>query len=263
MALLGPKIWENLVLSTETKINEHGTVEIAIGSQVDTNSMLAALGGEEEFSVGKQSFREYAPTVENSYDKSVNDVPTILKQLLALRFKYLQFMKLYATEEEAKAAIWEQKMFEGLGIPPEEMGKAIEMLNNQAFLTKVTTNLNNIFMNFMNAKNAFTNPVPFRIKLVRSSETNHYSRIPKTQFETWIEPMTVPKEQSKIAWTQYDLDNKLNDGTPVATDKDKKGNDKKSNEKKAKLTFGTKAAEGQVAEQAPLKPKQPSLIGGN
>lgn len=259
MALFQPSIAENIVLSSETGINEQGTVEIVLTTVSDTSNMLAALSGDDGFSPAKQSYREYAPTVVNAWDSSVNDVPSILGSLLTLRYKFLQFMKIYATEEEAKAVIWDQKMFEGLGIPPEDMGKAIEMLSNQSFLSKVSANLNTIFINFLKEKKAFSGVEKFRIKLVRSSETNHYSKIPKTQIDTWIEHMDVPKEQTKILWTQYDLDNNLNSGTPVASDKKDKKTEKKE-KKKGKLMFGNRENGSAVEEQAPLT-KKPNLLG--
>lgn len=56
-----------------------------------------------------------------------------------------------------------------------------------------------------------------RFKLVRQSKDKHYATIPSRYINEnpFIELMSVPKEQSRVKFTKWELDNGLNDGTPV------------------------------------------------
>ena len=62
------------------------------------------------------------------------------------------------------------------------------------------------------------NEYPMRWKFARQSADKHYARIPDRYIkdQPFIEPMTVPKEQSRVKWSSYELKEKLNDPTPVS-----------------------------------------------
>jgi len=57
------------------------------------------------------------------------------------------------------------------------------------------------------------------IGLLNLSQKNHILICDGKFPEPWIESMSVPKAASKVAWTKYELDNNLNDGTPTPTEK--------------------------------------------
>jgi len=60
-----------------------------------------------------------------------------------------------------------------------------------------------------------------RILLRRSNSKNHYPKFRDKLLQAFpfVELAIIPKESSKIAFTKYEITNKLNDGTPV-TDTD-------------------------------------------
>lgn len=59
---------------------------------------------------------------------------------------------------------------------------------------------------------------PMRWKLARQSKEKHYARVPDMYIKDnpFIEPMEVPEANTRVKWTKYELDNGLNDGTPVS-----------------------------------------------
>ena len=59
---------------------------------------------------------------------------------------------------------------------------------------------------------------PMRLKLVRQSVDKHYAKLPDRYItsQPFLEPMDVPEAQTKVKWSDYEIKNKLNDGTPVS-----------------------------------------------
>lgn len=57
-----------------------------------------------------------------------------------------------------------------------------------------------------------------RLKLIRQSKDKHYASLPSRFIadNPFIELMIVPKEQSRLKFTPYELKEGLNDGTPVS-----------------------------------------------
>ena len=53
------------------------------------------------------------------------------------------------------------------------------------------------------------------MKFVRQSQQKHYASLPK--FPPFMEPMTIPADQSKLKFSQYEIDKGLNSGKPVDT----------------------------------------------
>jgi len=126
--------------------------------------------------------------------------------------------KLYAPEATVDSYIGGTKMFDGLGIAPEQMAKAVNALTNKEFLGKVVTNLGNKFVDFLAKANAYNGGITFRMKFLRQSKLKNYAVISRSSFDTWIEPMSIPKAASKIAFTKYEIDNGKNDPNPAAGD---------------------------------------------
>ena len=58
-----------------------------------------------------------------------------------------------------------------------------------------------------------------RLKLIRQSKDKHYATIPG-RFITdnpFVEPMEIPLENSRVKFTKWELDNGLDNGTPIST----------------------------------------------
>lgn len=216
MALIKVGIHENLVLSDESKINDKGTLELCVKSVQDPNALLNAFENNTTFNEMKSSFRFYPPNMTD-FEGRTKTAPEIAQELLRMRHQLMQYALLYATKAEVETAIGGLAMFEGLGIPKEDMAKAINQFTDENFTKKVVTNLCTKFLEFLRSKNAFNGQVTFRQKFLRQSKAKNYATIPLSDFDVWIEPMSVPKDASKVAFTDYEIKNGKHLDHPVAS----------------------------------------------
>lgn len=216
MALIKVGIHENLVLSDESKINDKGTLELVIKSTQDPGDLLSAFEGNTTFSEMKSNFRFYPPNMED-FDKNKKSSSEIAAEVLRLRHQFRQYALLFATKDKVDAAIGGLAMFDGLGIPADQIQQALGQFDNEAFTQKVVTNLSKKFLEFLHSVNAFDGKVTFRQKFLRQSKAKNYATIPTSDFDVWIEPMTVPKEASKIEFTEYEKTNGKDNPDPVSS----------------------------------------------
>ena len=216
MALIKPGIHENLRISNKTTVNEHGTLELYIEAAQSENAELEAF---ENNTVGinmASNFRFYPPNL-TTFDKKPKNIGDLGEELRRMRYQLTQYALLYATPEQVEQYIGGTQMFEGLGIPPEDYGKAVRMLTQEDFLKKVVTNLANKFVKFLNDGRVYESPIKFRQKFLRQSSTKNYAVIPTSDFDVWLEPMTIPKASSKIAFSKWEIDNGKNNPNPAAS----------------------------------------------
>jgi hypothetical protein len=217
MALIKVGIHENLTFTDKTKINEHGTLELGIAVVQDPDSLLNAFEGNETFTAMESSFRFYPPSMKD-FDQVDKTAAEIGADILKLRHQLLTYAKLVATKEEAEKALGGLAMFKGLGIADDQIKKALSMLNQEDFMKKVVTNLCAQFVNFMKSKNALkAGAVLFRHKFLRQSKAKNFAVIPTSDFDTWVEPMDVPKAASKIAFSEWEIENGKNNPDPVSS----------------------------------------------
>jgi hypothetical protein len=217
MAFLKVGIHENLVLSSDTKINDKGTLELAIKTVEDPNALLNAFENNTTFQSMGSSFRFYPPSLKN-FEGDLKTAPEIAQEVLKMRHQLMQYALLFGTKEVAQDAIGGMKLFEGIGIVPEDYAKAIQQLNGEEFLGKVVTNLCTKFVAYLGAQNAYDGTVRFRQKFLRQSKAKNYAVISKSDFDVWIEPMDVTKEASKVAFSEYEVKGGYNNPDPVSSD---------------------------------------------
>lgn len=90
---------------------------------------------------------------------------------------------------------------------------------DQDVISKIYTNIIKRFAELMKPFiNDVTNPV--RLKLIRQSKDKHYATLP-SRFITdnpFIEPMSVPEDQSKVKFSKWEIDNGLDSSAPVSKD---------------------------------------------
>lgn len=218
MALFTVGIHEGLGITDKTKVNEHGTLELNISATTGSDSVLDALEGNDTMSSLEQSFRFYPPNMLD-FDKNKKTGAAILKDLLLIRFQFLQFGYIYVPKEKAQSYFGGTKMFEGIvPMDKESLGKAITQLVNEDFMKKVVANLSAKFVHFLETEKIYESPIKFRIKLLRQSKLKNFATIPSSEFDTWIEPMDIPAEASKIAFTDYEISKGKDSGAPVKSD---------------------------------------------
>jgi hypothetical protein len=104
--------------------------------------------------------------------------------------------------------------YAGTGITKENFDK--ELLDNDQ-LHKVYTNYCNDFFKAM-AGYMNNDALPVRVKLIRQSKDKHYATLPSRYLDTnpFIEPMEVPEKQSRLKFTKWEIENGMDNGTPVS-----------------------------------------------
>ena len=232
MSLIKVGIHENLALSAKSAINEHGTLELVIGSVQSQEALLEAFEGNDVFDNMESSLRFYPPSITD-FNKKSKTSADIGAELLKMRYQFMQYALLYTTKETAQDAIGGTKMFEGLGIPKEDYPKVLGMLTNEELLKKICTNLANKFLDLLKKLDAFSGKVLFRQKFLRQSPEKNFAVIPNSTFDIWIEPMSIPKSASKIEYSLWEIENKKNDPNPGKVDS--KQSTAKDKEKAANL----------------------------
>lgn len=250
MALIKVGIHEDLILSDKTKINDKGTLELAIKAIQSPDALLNAFEGNDTFTSMESSFRFYPPNMKD-FDGAVKTSADIAAEVLKIRHQLIQYAMLYGTKEEVTQAIGGLAMFNGLGITQDQIKGALNQFNQEAFTQKVVTNLCTLFLNFLKEKNAFNGQVRFRHKFLRQSKDKNFATIPTSDFDVWVESMDVPKSASKIAFSEYEIANGKHNGDPVS-----------SSGSEASAEDANKAADLFAPQAAPIEPvaDQPDLL---
>jgi len=148
------------------------------------------------------------------WDKNPRPSNDVGNDLILFRKTLLTIAGTQMTEDAAKRALSTGVMFQGLGVTGATLP---QLLLDENFVKAAYMNLSNAFVNLMTP---FFGKNPFRVKFVRTSKKKHFAKLPKAlKGEVWIESMKIPAAQSQVKWSEYELKNGLNDGTPTETDK--------------------------------------------
>tara|TARA_R110000851_G_scaffold160786_1_gene304075 strand:+ start:3757 stop:4764 length:1008 start_codon:yes stop_codon:yes gene_type:complete len=250
MANFTPGIHENIKFSSETAINDKGTLVLVM--EAGASGLAAAVLNNEMLSSMKTGFMIFPPQLKN-YKQELNTPAQILQDVLAIRDKYIQYATIVSSENEALAALGGGALFQGLGVAQDQFDAFIETMVKEDTLNRVMKNLNEKFLNFMKSKPGFTTN-PFRHKFVRQSKKKHYATIPFHYQSPIVESMSIPKTESLIEWSPVEIKSGKNDGTPLAADL------KSINvEKKASLFGAPTAATANVGAN-PLLAQQPQAV---
>ena len=219
MALLSIGINENLKISNETKINDKGTLELVIQTaNGGEDALMAAFETGASLNEASSKFMFFPPMMK-TFKGAPKTNTEVAKDLLAVRFQLELYASPYASKEKVKDAIGGFKMFAGIGIPEDATAwkNALNMLAKEEFARKIHTNLCTRFVTLLQEVNAFNSGDTFRQKLVRQSADKNFAAIPRGT-DIWLEPMTIAIEDSKIAFTQYEIDKKMNSSADVKAD---------------------------------------------
>ena len=250
MGLIPVGIHENLVISSKSKLSDKGGMDLVIKTIESPEAILAALTSNEVYNAMESNFKQFAHSLTD-YNKNVKSAADLVKDLTTRRHQLMQIAKIFATEELVDKALGGMAMFEGLGIAPENYGKAVAQLTQADFLKKVDDNLCQKFLDFVKANKGFDNPAAaFRAKFPRGSKNKTFSSLCKSPYDVWIESMNVPAGQTKIAWSDYEIKEGLNHSNPIASD-EAKANVNDAN--KAKDLFKKPDAPAETEEKAPVE----------
>lgn len=211
---LGVGIHSNIVVTSETKINDKGTFVLGL-SQKPSGDMFDAFESGETLTPASANLMLFAPNITD-WENKPKTPEQIGQDLNNFKNTLIDVLMMHMTEEKARASITTSAMFQGLGITVENKATLPQRLLQEDFVKAVYLNIANAFIA---AVTPFYGANPFRVKLRRTSKAKHFAMIPqKSKYpETWIESMAVPADASKIKWSDYEIKNGLNHGTPVPT----------------------------------------------
>lgn len=221
--MIGVGIHENIILKNVEVVEKEGKTSIdfvlanagssaseddsdPFGESVDENGMLITGGS------GSTTIKVWPLNVPDDTDRDGN-TKTVAKKIeeannatKELQNMFTLFARCYVTSDKIKF-----ERFRGIPLTKDNTHM---ILSNEILLT-VTKNLANQFIE-MCGEYFGNEDFKLRILLKRSSTKNHYPKFRDKLLQAFpfVERMEVPKEASKLAFTKYELQNKLNDGTP-------------------------------------------------
>ena len=217
MAFIKIGISENVSLSKETGIVED-SMRIVLEINPTSEDLVQAMMEGRVLEAAKTSFIQFLPNMDLYGGKGKKSSPELVGEYMKFQSMLLDYGKIVASEEEAKIAYGGLKPFLALGISQEAVANVLANFNDDAFLKKVYYSLFELFSNFLQT-------IPdleakkMRHKFWRGSKKKTYAAIPGPMGKVFVEPMSVPLEESKIAWSVWEIESGKNDDTEMAADK--------------------------------------------
>lgn len=169
----------------------------AIFGELNNTSEGSALTNQLTYIHWPYKIDEYTKTAEDVL-KAINSSKEFLNHIL----------KQYMTEDKIQWSI-----MDGVAIDRSSQAAAMQGMVVPANIAKIYDNQVNGFIRML-APHIGPNSPLFRFKLTRQSKLKHYATLPK--FAPFMEPMSIPAAQSKLAYSRWEIEKKYNDGTPVA-----------------------------------------------
>jgi hypothetical protein len=213
-------IHENVIIEKVT-INDKGRLVVTLKQKGESETtvgddpfaqMNASEVIEKESGSGIIFWPFKAPEAKNKEGVELSDQQrgeSANGDVMQLKNQLQQILEQYTTKDNIKWSI-----FDGTGMTKETY---YQDLASQTTLDVIYRNL---CEQFISTITPFLNDEKFavRFKLARQSKDKHYARVPGMFIKDnpFIESMDVPKEQSRVKWTDYELKQGLNDGTPVS-----------------------------------------------
>lgn len=218
-------------LSLIITLKQIGEVKKSIFEQLESD-------GEVETGLESNSIRIWPPmvpltTTKDNKPKTVGEMAKEAADAVAeLKNTMIQILSCFTTSDKIKF-----NLFAGLGLEPESYES---MIISEEVLHGI----------FKNAATQFIEQItPFldddelgvRLLLVRQNKKKHYPSIRSRFVKSYpfIEPLLIPDEASKLKFTDYEIKEGLNDGTPLSLDTaDNTGEDAVETETQLKNVFG-------------------------
>ena len=220
--LISVGIHENVNISKETGINQDGKRVIVMEIRPDKKAVRKAMMRGEVLETMKSSFLQFDPNFEVYGKEGV--LRTSFDMLQDLNKETLRFATYYSILlggdwDKAVEAINPEVVYKRLGIVTDEaIDNAMDRMNDKDFMTSCLNKAYEIFHDLISAI-PNVEEIKLRHKFIRGSKKKTFSSIPKfNKDNVFVEPMTVPREETKLAWTVYELEKGLNSAEEVAAD---------------------------------------------
>lgn len=216
-------IRENIRIISSEK-NEKGSLVINLKEDSATGGggLLADLNATTDNNNDNENGMIIWPVTWNQEHKTIEEKSKdVTNKLKTLRARLTHILLQYMTNDKIQ---W--NVFAGITIN-DEADLVRGLGENEAMLNKIYDNYATQFIAML-APHVGPSSQLFRVKLIRQSKDKHYATLPT--FAPFMEPMLIPKNQSKLAFSKYELgyrkgdaDGKptgvnLSDGTPVSTE---------------------------------------------
>lgn len=191
-------------------LKESLVVELEIAGAKDDDIMDSLLGAEESSQDGNDQEYYFWPIDDKDKDGVTVDLKEILKRIKDFKAQLNHILSAYMVKSAIETK-WNAVLFHGTGIVPENIE---QLLTQPEILNRVYLNIAGGFIELITPFiGTVAAPGPqFRVKFVRQNEKKHFSRIPK--FSPFWEPMTIPKAQSKLAYSKWEKKNGYDSGVP-------------------------------------------------
>lgn len=211
-------IHDNLRVYKAVK-NDKGTLVIGIKEEKATGSLLDLLNSNTENSTGgskDQDFLMYCPKVTN-FDGTPDTGENNLKKVQEFKDTLTHILLNYMTSDKIQ---WD--IMAGTDITVDNI---TERFTQQTVVDKVYENIIDQFITMIRPFTGQTNKL-HRMLLIRKSATSHFPKFRSKFLDTnpFMEPMTVPKEQSRLKFTKWEVANgfsspdKVEDGESVPSE---------------------------------------------
>jgi len=189
-------IHENVVVS-KAAVNEHGTLEIEF-TQPISDAMDALAGNAEMQPEQNVNIRVYKQEVEYFGEKRTGT--KMLTLITGFKSVLTELLSVYIdnpTIDAIKGIKVTKDTVNDIFTDQANVDKAYETIVKQ-FIKLITPHLNAA--------------EGFRVKLPRRSEKYAFASLPT--FTPWVESMDIPKENSKLRWSKWEIDHGKNDPNP-------------------------------------------------
>lgn len=209
---------ENVILKSVSQEEEKRYLRLTFdlaAEKLDDDAVFDSMNSAKVEDVGTTSltinmFPFKWPSGPSQDTKTVDERVTMVSDdIKKLRIQLNQLLGMYLTEDKI---VWD--FFKGTGIDSKNWRAAYQ--DNDS-LMKV---FNNLSQQFIEMVTPFLDKKEYalRLKLIRQSATKHFPTIPSRYIaeNPYVELMDVPKESSKVKFSAWELQMKLNDPTPSA-----------------------------------------------
>ena len=219
--LISVGIHENVNISKETGINEKGKRVIVLEIKPSKKEVRKAMMRGEVLETMKSSFLQFDPNFEKFGQKGVKK--PAFEMLQELNKETLRLAKYYeliiGDREKAITALNPEVVYNRLGIVEEDaIDAAMDRMDDEKFMLDCLNTAYEIFHDLI-AVIPNAEEIKFRHKFIRGSKKKTFSAVPKYDANNpFVELMSVPREESKIQWTVYELEKGLNSAEEVAAD---------------------------------------------
>lgn len=202
--MITPGIQENLRLISAEK-NDKGTLVVTFQQGNEAPSLLASLSSMDSTAESDNGFFFWPFKADDRLTTPEAIAEDLIKRMQDFRKQLVHILEQYmAVKDPQGKDLVQFNPLDGLALASDTA--FIDGLKDPAMrdliLAKVYDNFVTQFSKFITPLAGLNSP-PMRMKLTRASKDKHFANIPR--FTPFIEPMSVPKDQSKLKFTPYEL----------------------------------------------------------